>query len=77
MDRIKDIKSKINTGLANAEGSNNSRIIKKQLDLMKNPILAAIQKTLKANQKKNKKLEKEYHIAMVPSKIFELMDTVM
>ena len=44
---------------------------------MKNPIISAIKKTLLASQKKNKKLEKEYHIAMVPSKIYELMDTVM
>ena len=49
MEKIKDIKSKINTGLANAQGTDNSRIIKKQLDLMKNPIISAIQKTLKAN----------------------------
>ena len=71
------IKSKINTGLADAEGSKNSRIIKKQLDLMKNPIISAIQKTLKLNQKKNKKLPKDYYIAMVPNKIYDLMDAVM
>mgnify|MGYP001413502383 CR=1 FL=1 len=29
------------------------------------------------HEKKNKKLGREYHIAMVPSKIYELMDTVM
>ena len=46
LQRVKDIKSKINTGLANADGSKNSRIIKKQLDLMKNPIISAIKKTL-------------------------------
>ena len=74
---MKDIKSKINTGLANADGSKNSRIIKKQLDLMKNPIISAIKKTLTLSEKKNKKLPKDYHIAMVPTKIYEIMDNVM
>ena len=77
LQKVKDIKAKINTGLANAEGSKNSRIIKKQLDLMKNPIISAIKKTLQVNEKKKTKLSKDFYIAMVPSKIYELMDTVM
>ncbi len=77
LKKVNDIKSKINTGLANADGSKNSRIIKKQLDLMKNPIISAIKKTLKVNAKNKKKLPKDYYIAMVPNKIFELMDNVM
>lgn len=44
---------------------------------MKNPIISAIKKTLKLNEKNNKKLPKDYNIAMVPSKIYELMDNVM
>lgn len=44
---------------------------------MKNPIIAAIKKTLKLNKKNNKKLSKDYQIAMVPSKIYEMMDNVM
>ena len=44
---------------------------------MKNPIISAIKKTLQVNEKKNKKLLKDYHIAMVPNKIYELMDNVM
>lgn len=75
--KMTDIKSKINTGLAEAEGSKNSRIIKKQLDLMKNPIISAIKKTLRVSEKNKKKLPKEYYIAMVPGKIYELMDSVM
>ena len=47
LKKVSEIKSRINTGLANAEGSNNSRLIKKQLDLMKNPIISAIKKTLR------------------------------
>ena len=45
--QIDDIKAKVNTGLADADGSKNARIIKKQLDLMKNPIISAIKKTLR------------------------------
>ena len=44
---------------------------------MKNPIISAIKKTLKLSAKKNKKLMKDFKIAMVPNKIFELMDNVM
>ena len=44
---------------------------------MKNPIISAIKKTLKLSEKQNKKLPRDYHIAMVPSKIYELMDNVM
>ena len=44
---------------------------------MKNPIISAIKKTLRINEKNKKKLPKDYHIAMVPSKIYELMDQVM
>ena len=44
---VDDIKAKVNTGLADADGSKNARIIKKQLDLMKNPIISAIKKTLR------------------------------
>jgi len=77
LQKVNEIKSKINTGLAKAEGSKNSRIIKKQLDLMKNPIISAIKKTLRVNESKNKKLPKDYNIAMVPTKIYELMDNVM
>lgn len=75
--KMTDIKSKINTGLAEAEGSKNQRIIKKQLDLMKNPIISAIKKTLRMNGKNGKKLPREYYIAMMPFKIYELMDSVM
>lgn len=77
MKKMTDIKSKINTGLAEAEGMKNQRYIKKQLDLMKNPIISAIKKTLRVNGKNGKKMPKEYYIAMVPSKIYELMDGVM
>ena len=77
LKKITDIKSRINTGLAEADGSKNSRIIKKQIDLMKNPIIAAIKKTLRVNEKNKKKMPKEYYIAMMPFKIFELMDSVM
>jgi len=77
LKKVNDIKSKINTGLADADGSKNSRIIKKQLDLMKNPIISAIKKTLRVSEKNKKKLPKDYYIAMVPSKIYELMDNVM
>ena len=45
--QIDDIKAKVNTGLADADGSKNARIVKKQLDLMKNPIISAIKKTLR------------------------------
>ena len=44
---------------------------------MKNPIISAIKKTLRVNESKNKKLPKDYNIAMVPTKIYELMDNVM
>jgi len=44
---------------------------------MKNPIIAAIKKTLKLSSKKNKQLQKDFRIAMVPNKIMELMDNVM
>lgn len=77
LQNLDKIKSRINTGLAGADGSKNPRIIKQQLDLMKNPILSAIKKTLKLSAKKNKKMLKDFKIAMVPNKIFELMDNVM
>ena len=54
--QLDGIKSRINTGLANADGSKNSRIVKNAVDLMKNPIIAAIKKTLKLTSKKNKQL---------------------
>jgi len=44
---------------------------------MKNPIITAIKKTLKLSAKKNKSLMKDFKIAMVPTKIFDLMDDVM
>ena len=44
---------------------------------MKNPIISAIKKTLKLGAKKNKRMMKDYQIAMVPNKIYELMDNVM
>jgi len=44
---------------------------------MKNPIISAIKKTMRLNDKKNQKMPKEYSICMVPFKIYELMDTVM
>ena len=50
------IKARINTGLADADGSKNSRIIRHSLDLMKNPILAAIKKTLKLGANKDKRM---------------------
>lgn len=74
LKKLGDIKSRINTGLANADGSKNSRIVKASLDLMKNPIIAAIKKTLKLTSKKNKQLQKDFRIAMVPNKILEIMD---
>ena len=77
LQNLDKIKSRINTGLAGADGSKNPRIIKQQLDIMKNPILSAIKKTLKLSAKKNKKMLKDFKIAMVPNKIFELMDNVM
>lgn len=77
LKKLDEIKSKINSGLANAAGSKNSRIIKNTLDLMKNPIISAIKKTLKLNTKGGKSMPKEYSIAMVPPKIFELMDAIM
>ena len=77
LKKVDKIKARVNTGLASADGSKNTRIIKQELDLMKNPIISAIKKTLRLSSKKNKKLPKEYHIAMMPAKIYELMDTVM
>ena len=77
LKNLEKIKARINTGLADADGSKNSRIIKHNLDLMKNPIISAIKKTLKLSANKDKKSQKDYHIAMMPSKIYDLMDTVM
>ena len=44
---------------------------------MKNPIISAIKKTMQLSKKKNKKLEKDYQIAMLPNKILDIMDAVM
>ena len=77
LKNLEKIRAKVNTGLTNADGSKNSRIIKQNLELMKNPIIAAIRKTLKISEKKDARTQKEYQVAMVPSKIYELMDNVM
>ena len=77
LKKLAKIKARVNTGLTDADGSKNSRIIKHNLDLMKNPILAAIRKTLKCGAKMDARTKKEYQTAMVPSKMYEMMDNVM
>ena len=74
---MKKIKSKVNSGLISAQGTQNKRIVKDTIEIMKNPIISAIKKTIQMSMKKNKKLEKEYMIAMLPSKILDIMDIVM
>ena len=56
LKKVKEIKSKINSGLAEAYGSQNRRITANAVLAMRNPIISAIKKTLKLSQKKDKKL---------------------
>ena len=60
LDNISNIKAKVETGLGDALGTTNKRIIKDAQEIMKNPIISAIKKTMQLSKKKNKKLEKDY-----------------
>ena len=44
---------------------------------MKNPIISAIKKTMQVGKGKNKKLDKDFRIAMLPNKILDIVDSVM
>ena len=58
IERVNEIKTKVNNGLAKAVGSKNKNVIKKTVKDMKNPIITAIKKTL---QLSNNKLTKDYY----------------
>ena len=75
--KVSKIKSKVNTGLAEAYNYRNKRITKEAVMVMKNPIITAIKRTLTINKKQDLRIKRDYKMAMVPAKIYETLDTVM
>lgn len=76
LNRLQNLKGKVNSRLQQDVRTSNKKMIKEFLKENKNPILSAIKHLIKT-QGKNGKLADSYYVNMLPIQIMQLMDPVM
>jgi hypothetical protein len=75
VNKLKQIKARVNRYHIRGMGTSNKKAIKAQLELHKNPIISAIKRTVASVGKG--KLSKEHYFQMLPINICLLLDPVM